>query len=252
MVEHDGQVGEILAEIDRLGIRDNTIIVYSTDNGAEAFTWPDGGTTMFRGEKNTQFEGGYRVPMMVSWPGKFEPGTVNNEIGSHYDMFTTLLAAAGDTTSQEALLTGLAIGDTTFKSHLDGYNLLPALTEGAAWPRDSFIYWTDGGEVAALRYKNMKATFMVQEAEGLHVWIEPFTVLRAPILTNLRTDPFEMAHERGMDYDRWFMEHMFMIAPASAYIGQALQSFAEFPPRQKPGSFNLSAVMDMIMSGAQR
>jgi arylsulfatase len=252
MVEHDGQVGELLAEIDRLGIRDNTIIIYSTDNGAEVFTWPDGGTTMFRGEKNTQFEGGYRVPMMISWPGKFEPGTIINEIGSHNDMFSTLLAAAGDTTSQEALKTGLTIGDTTFKSHLDGYNLLPALTEGAAWPRESFIYWTDGGEVAALRYKNMKATFMIQRAEGLHVWLEPFTVLRAPILTNLRMDPFEIASEHGMDYDRWFMEHMFMIAPAGAYVGAALQSFAEFPPRQTPGTFNLSAVMDVIMSGAQR
>jgi arylsulfatase len=252
MVEHDGQVGELLAEIDRLGIRDNTIIIYSTDNGAEVFTWPDGGSTIFRGEKNTQFEGGYRVPMMISWPGKFEPGTINNEIGSHNDMFTTLLAAAGDTTSVEALKAGLTIGDKTFKSHVDGYNLLPALTGEGAWPRESFIYWTDGGEVAALRYKNMKATFMIQRAEGLHVWIEPFTVLRTPILTNLRMDPFELASEHGMDYDRWFMEHMFMIAPAGAYVGAALQSFAEFPPRQKPGSFNLSAVMDIIMSGAQR
>jgi arylsulfatase len=252
MVEHDGQVGELLAEIDRLGIRDNTIIIYSTDNGAEVFTWPDGGTTMFRGEKNTQFEGGYRVPMMISWPGKFQPGTVINEIGSHTDMFTTLLAAAGDTTSQDALKTGLTIGDTTFKSHLDGFNLLPALMESAAWPRDSFIYWTDGGEVAALRYRNWKVTFMIQRAEGLHVWLEPFTILRAPILNNLRMDPFELANEHGMDYDRWYMEHMFMIAPAAAYVGQALQSFADFPPRQKPGSFNLSAVMGIIMSGAQR
>jgi arylsulfatase A-like enzyme len=137
MVEHDGQVGELLAEIDRLGIRDNTIIIYSTDNGAEVFTWPDGGTTMFRGEKNTQFEGGYRVPMMMSWPGVIEPGTIVNEIGSHMDMFSTLLAAAGDTTSQEQLLTGLTIGDTTFKSHIDGYNLVPALTGDAGGARDA-------------------------------------------------------------------------------------------------------------------
>jgi arylsulfatase A-like enzyme len=252
MVEHDGQVGEILAEIDRLGIRDNTIIVYSTDNGAEVFTWPDGGTTMFRGEKNTNFEGGYRVPMMMSWPGKIEAGSIVNEIGSHNDMFTTLLAAAGDTTSVEALKTGLTVGDTTFKSHIDGYNLLPALTGDGAWPRDAFIYWTDSGEVAALRYKNWKSTFMIQRAEGLHVWLEPFTVLRAPILTNLRMDPFELASEHAAGYDIWFMERMFMVAPAAAYVGQFLQSFQDFPPRQKPGTFNLSAVMDTIMSGVQR
>jgi arylsulfatase A-like enzyme len=189
---------------------------------------------------------------MISWPGKIAPGTVVNDIGSHNDMFTTLLAAAGDTTSVEALKTGLTVGDTTFKSHIDGYNLLPALTGDGTWPRDSFIYWTDGGEVAALRYKNMKATFLIQRAEGLHVWLEPFVELRAPILTNLRMDPFELASEHGMDYERWFLEHMFMVAPAAAYVGQTLQSFAEFPPRQEPGTFNLSAVMDKIMNGAQR
>ena len=231
---------------------DNTIIVYSTDNGAEVFTWPDGGSTMFRGEKNTQFEGGYRVPMMMSWPGKIEPGTVVNDIGSHLDMFSTLLAAAGDTTSQEALLTGLKIGDRTFKSHLDGFNLIPALTEAAEWPRKSFIYWTDGGEVAALRYGNWKSTFLIQRAEGLHVWLEPFVELRTPILNNLRMDPFELASEHGAEYQRWYMDRLFLIAPAAAYIGETLKSFAEFPPRQEPGTFNLSAVMDKIMNGAQR
>jgi arylsulfatase A-like enzyme len=252
MVEHDGQVGEILAEIDRLGIRDNTIIIYSTDNGAEVFTWPDGGTTMFRGEKNTQFEGGYRVPMMISWPGVIEPGTVINDIGSHMDMFTTLLAAAGDTTSVDQLKAGLTVDDATYKSHIDGYNLLPAMTGEGDWPRNSFIYWTDGGEVAALRYGNWKATFMIQRAEGMSVWLEPFTVLRAPIINNLRMDPFELAHEHAMDYDRWFLEHMFMVAPAAAYVAETLQTFQEFPPRQRPGSFNLQNVMDTIMSGVQR
>jgi arylsulfatase A-like enzyme len=252
MVEHDGQVGEILAEIDRLGIRDNTIIIYSTDNGAEVFTWPDGGTTMFRGEKNTQFEGGYRVPMMISWPGVIEAGTVVNDIGSHMDMFTTLLAAAGDTTSVDQLKAGLTIDDQTYKSYVDGYNLLPALSGEGEWPRKSFIYWTDGAEVAALRYGNWKATFMIQRAEGMSVWLEPFTVLRAPILNNLRMDPFELAHEHAMDYDRWFLEHMFMVAPAAAYVAQTLQTFQEFPPRQRPGSFNLQNVMDTIMSGIQR
>jgi arylsulfatase A-like enzyme len=251
MVEHDGQVGELLAEIDRLGIRDNTIIVYSTDNGAEVFTWPDGGTTMFRGEKNTQFEGGYRVPMVMSWPGVIEPGTVVNEIGSHMDLFTTLLAAAGDTTSVEDLRTGLTIGEQTYRSHIDGFNLLPALQGEDEWPRDSFIYWTDSGDVAALRYGDWKATFMIQRAEGMNVWLEPFTVLRAPILTNLRMDPFELASEHAMGYDRWFLDHMFMIAPAAAYVGRELQTLQDFPPRQRPGSFSLDNVMQSIMSGIQ-
>jgi arylsulfatase A-like enzyme len=252
MVEHDGQVGELLAELDRLGIRDNTIIVYSTDNGAEVMSWPDGGSTMFRGEKNTQFEGGYRVPMMMSWPGVIEPGKIVNDIGSHMDMFATLLAAAGDTASVEALKTGLTVEDVTFKSHVDGYNLLPALTGSGDWPRQSFIYWTDGGDVAALRYGDWKATFMIQRAAGLHVWIEPFDILRTPLITNLRRDPFELASEHGMDYERFFLEHAFMIAPAAAYVGQTLQTFQEFPPRQKPGTFNLQNVMDSIMSGVQR
>jgi arylsulfatase len=252
MVEHDGQVGELLAEIDRLGIRDNTIIIYSTDNGAEVFTWPDGGSTIFRGEKNTQFEGGYRVPMMMSWPGVIEPGTIVNEIGSHTDLFTTLLAAAGDTTSVEALRSGLTIGDQTYKSHIDGVNLLPALTGEGEWPRQHFIYWTDGGDVAAVRYRNWKATFMIQRGHGLGVWSEPFTVLRMPILNNLRMDPFEIASEIGMDYDRWFLEHAFTIAPASAIVGRDLQSFAEFPPRQKPGSFSLDDAMNTIMSTVNR
>lgn len=250
MVEHDGQVGQLLAELEELGIADNTIVIYSTDNGAEAFSWPDGGTTMFRGEKNTQWEGGYRVPMMMRWPGKIEPGQVNNNIGSHMDMFTTLLAAAGDTTSVESLKTGLTIGGTTFKSHIDGNNLVPALTEGSDWPRKDFIYWTDDGSVAALRYLDWKVTFLRQNAVGMHVWIEPFDVLRAPILTNLRMDPFELAHEHGAGYDNWFIDHMFMFAPAGAFVGNWLQSFKDFPPRQKPGSFNLESVMEAMTSNS--
>ena len=252
MAEHDGQVGEILAHVEELGIADNTIVIYSTDNGAEVFSWPDGGTTMFRGEKNSQWEGGYRVPMMIRWPGLVEAGTVVNEIGAHYDMFTTLLAAAGDTTSPAALREGLTIGDQTYKSHIDGYDLTPALSGNGEWPRREFIYWTDGGDVAALRYGNWKATFLRQNAEGLNVWLEPFEALRAPLLTNLRMDPFELAHEHGMDYDRWFVEHMFMIAPAAGFVGNWIQSFAEFPPRQAPGSFDLQQVMNSIMAGIQR
>jgi arylsulfatase len=251
MVEHDRQVGEVLAKLKELGMEDNTIVMYSTDNGAEAFTWPDGGTTMFRGEKNTQWEGGYRVPCAIRWPGVIKPGTIVNAIGAHEDMLTTLLAAAGDTSAKPDLLKGRAIGDKTYKVHLDGYNLIPALKGEEAWPRKEFIYWTDDGSVAALRYDNWKVTFLKQNAHGLHVWQHPFEQLRAPMLTNLRMDPFELAHDIGMDYQRWYLEHMFAIAPAGAYVGQWLQSFREFPPRQKPGSFNLDRVMEAVTKPAK-
>ena len=246
MVEHDGHVGLLLAKLKELGLEENTIVMYSTDNGSESFSWPDGGTTMFRGEKNTQWEGGYRVPTLIRWPGVIKSGTIINEIGSHEDMLPTLLAAAGDTTVKEDLLKGRKIGEMTYKVHIDGYNLLPMLKGEGQWPRKEFIYWTDDGSVAALRYGNWKATFLRQDAHGLHVWQEPFTQLRAPMLTNLRMDPFELAHEIGMDYDRWFAEHMFLFAPAAGYVGQWLQSFREFPPRQKPGSFNLDRVMEAM------
>ena len=165
---------------------------------------------MFRGEKNTQWEGGYRVPTMIRWPGVIKPGTVINEIGAHEDMLTTLVAAAGDTTAKDDLLKGRTIGGTTYKVHLDGYDLGPALRGQAAWPRKEFIYWTDDGSVAALRYENWKVTFLQQDAEGLEVWQKPFTPLRAPALTNLRMDPFERAeHENAMGYQRWYLEHMF-------------------------------------------
>ena len=250
MVEHDGMVGELLAKLKELGIEDNTIVMYSTDNGAEAFTWPDGGTTMFRGEKNTQWEGGYRVPTVIRWPGVIKPGTINNEIVSHEDMLPTLLAAAGAGNVKEELLKGKKVGNTTFKVHIDGYNLLPALKGQGEWPRKEFLYWTDDGSVAALRYSNWKVTFLKQNAHGLHVWQRPFEELRAPMLTNLRMDPFERAEYEGAGYQQWYMERMFAIAPAGAYVGQWLQSFKEFPPRQKPGSFNLDRVMEAVTKGA--
>jgi arylsulfatase len=250
MVEHDGHVGQLLEKLKQLGLEENTIVVYSTDNGAEAFSWPDGGTTMFRGEKNTQWEGGYRVPMAMRWPGVIKPGTVINEIGAHEDMMPTLLAAAGDAASPSALLKGKSVGGRTYKVHLDGYNLMPYFKGEGAWPRKDFIYWTDDGSVAALRYGNWKATFLRQDHHGLKVWQEPFTALRAPMLTNLRMDPFELAHEIGMDYDRWFADHMFMMAPGAGFVGQWLQSFKEFPPRQKPGSFNLDRAMEAITANA--
>ena len=170
MVEHDGMVGQLLDKLKELGIEDNTIVMYSTDNGAESFTWPDGGTTMFRGEKNTQWEGGCRVPCCIRWPGVIKPGTIINDICSHEDMIPTLLAAAGDTTVKEDLLKGKKVGDKTFKVHLDGYNLCPRSRAKAEWPRHEFLYWTDDGSVAALRYNNWKISFLKQNAHGLEVW----------------------------------------------------------------------------------
>jgi arylsulfatase len=246
MVEHDGMVGQLLAKLKELGVEDNTIVMYSTDNGAEAFTWPDGGTTMFRGEKNTQWEGGFRVPTVMRWPGVIKPGTVINDIGAHEDMLATLLAAAGNPNVKDELLKGKKIGNTTYKVHLDGYNLMPALKGEAAWPRKEFLYWTDDGSVAALRYDNWKVTFLKQNAHGYHVWQQPFEELRAPMVTNLHMDPFERAEYEGIGYPQWWIEHMFAFAPAAVHVGQWLQSFREFPPRQKPGSFNLDRVMEAV------
>jgi arylsulfatase A-like enzyme len=251
MVEHDVHVGQVLAKLKELGLDENTIIMYSSDNGAETFTWPDGGTTMFRGEKNTPWEGGYRVPTLIKWPGVIKPGTVVNDIGAHEDMLTTLVAAAGDKTAKADLLKGRQIGGKTYKVHLDGYDFGPALKGEAPWPRKEFIYWTDDGSVAALRYENWKVGFLRQDAVGFSVWQEPFVPLRVPSLVNLRMDPFERAQqENAMGYTRWFMERMFAIAPAGAYVAQWLQSFKEFPPRQKPGSFNLDRVMEAVTRGA--
>jgi arylsulfatase A-like enzyme len=247
MAEHDSMVGRLLAKLDELGVADNTIVMYSTDNGAETFTWPDGGTTMFRGEKNTNWEGGYRVPTLIRWPGVIEPGTVINEVASHEDMLPTLLAAAGEPQIKEELLHGKTIGERTYKVHLDGYDFLPALKGEGKWPRKEFLYWTDDGSVAALRYDNWKATFLKQNALGLRVWQQPFEELRAPLLTNLRMDPFERAEEENaMGFQRWWIDHAFAVAPAAVYVGQWLQSFREFPPRQKPGTFNLDRVMEAV------
>ncbi len=250
MVEHDAMVGQLLDKLKQLGVEDNTIVMYSTDNGAEVFSWPDGGSTMFRGEKATQWEGGFRVPTVIRWPGVIKPGTIINDIGAHEDMLPTLLAAVGDANVKDELLKGKTVGKMTYKVHLDGYNLLPALKGQAEWPRHEFLYWTDDGNVAALRYNNWKATFLVQRSHGIDVWRDPFEELRAPLLCNLRTDPFERAEYESIDYNHWWLDHAFMIAPAASYVGQWLQSFREFPPRQKPGSFNLDRVMEAITKGA--
>jgi arylsulfatase len=245
MVEHDGHVGQVLAKLKEIGLEDNTIVMYSSDNGAEFFNWPDGGTTMFRGEKNTQWEGGFRVPCMIRWPGVIKPGTIINEIGAHEDMMPTVMAAAGDPNIKEDLLKGKKVGDTTYKVHLDGYNLTPFFKgEVGESPRHEFIYWTDDGSVAALRYNNWKISFLRQNSVGIKVWETPFETLRWPMVTNLRMDPLERAEDESIDYPKWAAERMFVLAPAAAYVGQWLQSFRDFPPRMKPGSFSLDRVME--------
>jgi arylsulfatase len=252
MVEHDGHIGQVLAKLKELGLDENTIVMYSTDNGAETMSWPDGGTTMFRGEKNTNWEGGYRVPAMIKWPGVIKPGTVVNDIASHEDMLPTLLAAAGDTTVKEDIKKGRTIGGMTYKVYLDGYDLGPALRgETKEWPRREFVYWTDDGSVAALRYDHWKMVFLEQRGHGFDVWQEPFVALRLPKLFNLRTDPFERADKEGMGYPQWRIDRAFLIAPAGAFVAQWLQSFRDFPPRQKPGSFNLDRVMEAVTKPAQ-
>jgi len=244
MVEHDGHIGRLLDKLDTLGIADNTIVIYSTDNGAEVMSWPDGGTTPFRGEKNTNWEGGYRVPMMVRWPGKIAPGTISNEIISQEDWFPTLLAAAGDDDVKARLKSGTRVGDKTFKVHLDGYNFLPYLTgQSDDSPRKEFLYFSDDGQIVCLRYDRWKLVFAEQRAHGFEVWEEPFVTLRVPRLYDLRTDPFERADHEGMDYTRWRFDRIFLLLPAQAYIANFLQTFQEFPPRQKPGSFNLDQVL---------
>ena len=250
MAEHDGHVGQLLDKLDELGISDNTIVMYSTDNGAELMTWPDGGMLPFRGEKNTTWEGGFRVPMMVRWPGKIKAGQVSNEIISMEDWMPTLLAVAGDTNIKEKLLKGHSAGDMTYKVHLDGYNMVPYFTgETDEGPRVELFYFTDDGQLSALRYGQWKMMFSEQRAHGFDVWQEPLVTLRFPKLLNLRRDPFERADHESIGYGIWRAERMYMLAPGAAIVGQFLATFQEFPPRQKPGSFNLDRVLESLEKG---
>ena len=246
MVEHDGHVGQVLDKLKELGLDDNTIVMYSTDNGAEVMSWPDGGQTPFRGEKNTNWEGGYRVPTAIRWPGVIKPGTVLNDIFGHEDMLPTLMAAAGVPDVKEQLLKGMRVGNKTFKVHLDGYNITDALAGKGPSPRHEFFYFNDDGSLVGLRYDQWKIVFAEQRAHGLNVWEEPFVTLRVPKIFNLRSDPFETADHEGMDYDRWRMEHTFLLVPAQRYVGQFLATFKEFPQRQKVGSFSLDQVLESL------
>jgi arylsulfatase len=244
MVDHDKHVGRVLDTIDALGIAEDTIFLYSTDNGVHMNTWPDGGMTPFRSEKNTNWEGAFRVPMAVRWPGRIPAGVVSNEIVSHLDWLPTFLAAAGEPRIREELLDGLEVGGKTFRVHLDGYNLLPYLTgEVAKSPRNQFFYFSDDGDLVAFRYDNWKIVFMQQRMPGtLALWGEPFVATRIPYLYNLRTDPYERADITSNTYWDWYIDRVFLLVPAQAIVAEFLQTFADYRPRMKAASFTIDQV----------
>ncbi|MGO9533482.1 MAG: arylsulfatase [Syntrophobacteraceae bacterium] len=247
MIYHDDQVGVLLKKLDDLGIADNTIVMYSTDNGPHFNSWPDAGITPFRSEKNTNWEGAFRVPAFVRWPGKISAGTVLNGIISHQDWLPTLLAAAGEPKIKEKLLKGHKAGARTFKVCIDGFNMLPYLTgKVKESPRDAFFYVNDDAQLVALRFSDWKLVFMEQRAKTMALWAEPFVPLRVPKLFNLRRDPFERADENSNTYWDWFFDHAFLLVPAQAYVAQQIKSLKEFPPRQKPASFNLDRVLEQL------
>ena len=247
MVVHDEQIGIMLDKLDELGIADNTIVMYSTDNGPENDTWPDGANTPFRGQKDTNWEGGWRVPSFIRWPGKIKPGSVLNGIVSHIDMLPTLLALAGDTDVKEKLLNGYKVGEKTFKVHLDGYNLIPYLTgEVKESPRESVFYFSDDGDVMAVRVGDYKFNLAVQNAHTMELWAEPFKKLRVPHITNLRRDPFERADFNSNTYWDWMVNHIPQMYLMQDVVASEIDGFAKFPPRQKPASFNLDAVLAQV------
>jgi arylsulfatase A-like enzyme len=250
MIDHDKNVGTVLKKLDELGIADNTIVMYGTDNGPHMNTWPDAAMTPFRNEKNSNWEGAYRVPAMVRWPGKIKAGSVSNDIISHLDWMPTLLAAAGDPDVTAKLLKGYPVGKMTYKVHLDGYNFLPYLTgQVAKGPRESFFYFSDDGDLTGLRYDNWKFVFKEQRQPGtLAVWFNPYTALRAPKIFNLRMDPYERADITSNTYWDWVIDHAFMVGPAAGYVGNFLATFKEFPPRQKAGSFTIDKVMEQLLN----
>jgi arylsulfatase len=254
MIDHDKNVGTVLDALDRLGLTENTFVMYSTDNGPHMNTWPDGAMTPFRNEKNSNWEGAYRVPCMVRWPGKIKAGTVSNQIISHLDWMPTFLAMAGQTDVKESLLKGLKVGDRTYKVHLDGYNLVPYLTgEVEKGPRESFIYCNDDQQVTGLRYDNWKLVFLEQRVQGtLRVWAEPFVSLRVPKIFNLRTDPYERADITSNTYYDWLFSHAFLLVPAQDYVGKFLMTFKDYPPRQKAASFNLDEVMAQLQESGSK
>jgi arylsulfatase A-like enzyme len=241
MIDHDKVVGALLDKLDALGITENTIVVYSTDNGPHMNTWPDGGMTPFRSEKNTNWEGAFRVPELIRWPDKIAAGSVSNEIIQHHDWLPTFVAAAGDADIIEKLKKGHETGAKTFKVHIDGFNMLPYLTgEADKSPRKGMVYFSDDGDVLALRYDNWKVVFMEQRMAGtFQIWAEPFVPLRVPKLFNLRTDPFERADITSNSYYDWFIDNPYIALAGNFIMTQFLQTFEEFPPRQRAASFTI-------------
>jgi arylsulfatase len=248
MIDHDKHVGQLLDQLDELGIAENTIVVYSTDNGPHMNTWPDAGMTPFRSEKNTNWEGAFRVPEVIRWPRKVPAGVVSNEIVQHHDWLPTFVAAAGDPDIVEKLKAGHAAGDKTFRVHIDGYNLLPYLTgEVDKSPRKGLVYFSDDGDVLALRFDNWKVVFMEQRVVGtLQIWAEPFVALRVPKLFNLRTDPFERADQTSNTYYSWFIDNDYLALAATAVMSEFLETFKEFPPRQRAASFTIDQAVEKL------
>ncbi len=253
MTEADDHTGALLKKLDDLGIADNTIVIYSTDNGAEVFSWPDGGTTPFRGEKATTWEGGFRVPCLVRWPGVIKPGTVINDIFSHQDWLPTLMAAVGEPDIKEKLLKGHQANGKTFKVYLDGYNQLDLLKGEGPGKRKEIFYITDDGNFSAFRYNKWKMVFLQQKAIGIEVWREPFIPTRFPYVVDLRADPYERAMKPGAsyEYEKWLSERMFLFVPAQSVVANFLKTFKEFPPRQKPGSFSVNQALDTMKEHAR-
>jgi arylsulfatase len=248
MVELDGYVGQLLEKLEELGVADKTIVCFTTDNGAEVLSWPDGGSTPFRGEKDTNWEGGWRVPFVMRWPGVIEPGRVITDIASLQDMIPTFAAAAGEPDLVEKVKKGYTADSTTFKVHLDGVNLVPFLKgEVEKSPREGFLYWSDDGDLLAIRMGDWKMVFLEQRSKGVSVWREPFSEMRIPKLFNLRSDPFERGEESTLFYDRWLVDHIFLNVPAQALASKWLESFKEFPIRQRPASFSLERVIETLM-----
>ena len=250
MVDHDNNVGQVLDAIDEAGLADNTIVFYSTDNGPHMNSWPDAAMTPFRNEKNTGWEGAFRVPAMVRWPGHIKPGTVSNDIVSHMDWMPTFLAAAGVPDVKEKLLNGYKADRKNFKVHLDGYNILPYLTgKEEHSPREEFFYFSDDGDLVALRYDNWKLHFAVQDAPGtLEVWQRQFRPLRMPWIFNLKTDPYERAQITSNTYYDWYIDHVFLLVPAQQKVAEFLETFKKYPPRQRAASFSVDQVLEQLQS----
>ncbi|ACA84717.1 arylsulfatase [Shewanella woodyi] len=236
MLQHDDQVGKLLDKVEKMGIDDNTIIIYTTDNGPMLSTWPDAGMAPFRGEKNTGWEGGFRVPTLIKWPGQVQPGSVIREMFASEDWLPTLLAAAGETEIKNKLLNGYTVNELTYKVHLDGFDQRKLIMGTGPTARQNFFYWSDDGDLLAMRYGRWKLHFNIQESSGIDVWRDPFTKLRAPLLFDMETDPFERG-DTGFGYDKWWYEHSFIMMPALAEIGKMKATLAAYPPRQKPASF---------------